>query len=164
MEVSVKERLIKFLEINNISKSEFGRRIGVSSAFITSMRQSMQPDKVKRIALEFPQLNTAWLLTCEGSMLKDSPANSADSATSDLGELLAVIRQHGEELKKQGERLDRMLDMVSRREKGAIPASAQSGLQKSPPPQRYIVDSEVITINYKTKSYILLNNLNNSIN
>lgn len=137
MEASVKDRLIKFLEINHISKSEFGRRIGVSSAFITSMRQSMQPDKVKRIALEFPELNTTWLLTGEGPMLKGS---SADSASSEVGELLSVIRRHGEalarqgeELRRQGERLDRMLELFSLHEKGAISAPTQSGLRKSPP-------------------------------
>lgn len=70
MESTVKDRLIKYLEEKKISKSEFGRRIGVSSAFITSMRQSMQPDKLERIALNFPDLNTEWLMTGKGYMIK----------------------------------------------------------------------------------------------
>lgn len=69
---SVKERLIYFLNGINISKSEFGRRIGVSSAFVTSIRKSIQPDKIQSISLEFPELNIQWLLTGEGEMLKDS--------------------------------------------------------------------------------------------
>lgn len=48
---------------NNISMAEFSRRIGVSSAYITSMRKSIQPDKVERIRKEFPDLDIQWLLT-----------------------------------------------------------------------------------------------------
>ncbi len=68
---SVKERLIYFLEQQGINKSQFGRSIGVSSAFVTSMRKSIQPDKLRVIQNVYPKLNTAWLLTGEGEMLKD---------------------------------------------------------------------------------------------
>lgn len=68
---TVKDRLIAFLEEKGINKSEFGRRIGVSSAFITSMRKSIQPDKVRSIKEQFPDLNIEWLLTGEGEMLLD---------------------------------------------------------------------------------------------
>ena len=67
---SVKERLIFFLNNVKVSKSEFGRRIGVSSAFVTSIRKSIQPDKLQSISLAFPELNIQWLLTGEGEMLK----------------------------------------------------------------------------------------------
>jgi hypothetical protein len=66
---SVKSRLISFLEFKSISKAEFGRTIGVSSAYVTSMRKSIQPDKLKSIAESYPDLNTNWLLTGEGEML-----------------------------------------------------------------------------------------------
>lgn len=72
---SVKSRLIKYLEFKNISKSEFGRTIGVSSAYITSMRKSIQPDKIKAIIESYPDLNTNWLLTGEGEMLNNTEGN-----------------------------------------------------------------------------------------
>jgi len=68
-ETTVKERLKAYLSENNISMAEFGRRIGVSPAYITSMRKSIQPDKVERIKEEFPDLDIDWLLTG----IKDSP-------------------------------------------------------------------------------------------
>ena len=71
METSVKQRLEEFLEYKNISKSEFGRLIGVSAAYISSMRKSIQPDKVESIALKFPELNVNWLLTGNGQMLAE---------------------------------------------------------------------------------------------
>ena len=60
---TVKGRLKAYLSANNITMAEFGRRIGVSSAYITSMRKSIQPDKVERIKGEFPDLDIDWLLT-----------------------------------------------------------------------------------------------------
>ena len=120
--MSIKERLIKFLEIKKISKSEFGRRIGVSSAFITSMRKSMQPDKLQRIASEFPELNTSWLLTGEGEMLKSAePATpSTDNPTIEVpADAWAIIRQQAaslekkdREIEKRDERIDRLLALL----------------------------------------------------
>lgn len=72
--MTVKERLVEYVSSKGLSKSEFGRRIGVSSAFISSMRRSLQPDKVESIALNFPDLNITWLLTGEGSMLNEENA------------------------------------------------------------------------------------------
>lgn len=66
---TVKERLTNYLAYKRISKSEFGRIIGVSASFISSMRKSLQPDKVTSIAQNFPDLNIQWLLTGEGDML-----------------------------------------------------------------------------------------------
>lgn len=78
---SVKERLIAYLEYKGINKSEFGRIIGVSNAFITSMRKSIQPDKVKAIKENFTDLNIDWLLYDEGEMLKESLRNEVESIT-----------------------------------------------------------------------------------
>ena len=67
--MSVKERLTHYLEIKGISKSEFGRTIGVSNAYITSMRKSIDPEKLQSIALHYQDLNINWLMTGEGEML-----------------------------------------------------------------------------------------------
>ena len=63
METTVKDRLKAYLSAKNISMAEFGRRIGVSGAYVTSMRKSIQPDKIERIRAEFPDLDIDWLLT-----------------------------------------------------------------------------------------------------
>lgn len=72
---TVKERLIYYLDSKGVNKSEFGRRIGVSNAFVTSIRKSIQPDKLLAIQNAFPDLNTSWLLTGEGEMLKEKEAD-----------------------------------------------------------------------------------------
>ncbi len=87
---SVKERLVAFLQYKGISKSEFGRQIGVSSAFVTSMRKSIQPDKIIAIQSKFPELNTSWLLTGEGNMLNNS------SNAKEMGSVYSVSEKDDE--------------------------------------------------------------------
>ncbi len=70
--MTVKERLIEYIHSKQISTREFCRTIGVSETYVNSMRSSIQPDKLVRIAHEYPDLNTTWLLTCEGDMIKEN--------------------------------------------------------------------------------------------
>lgn len=68
--MSVKERLTQYIKYKNITTSAFCKSINVSTAFVSSMRKSLQPDKLESIAFNFPDLNTGWLMTGEGEMLK----------------------------------------------------------------------------------------------
>lgn len=81
---NVKSRLITFLQSEGISKADFCRAIGVSAAYVTSMRRSIAPDKLKSIALKFPQLSQQWLLTGEGEMLK-SKENAVSVENAERG-------------------------------------------------------------------------------
>lgn len=69
--MTVKERLIEFLKYKNLSQAKFAKTINVSSGYVNAIRKSIQPDKVNTIAMHFPDLNTGWLLTGEGEMLKN---------------------------------------------------------------------------------------------
>ena len=66
-------------------------------------------------------------------MLKESNIELHQSSGIIVADLMLAIKQHGDELRKQGERLDRVLDLVSQRGNASIAVSEQSGLQKSPP-------------------------------
>ena len=78
--MTVKERLIEYLDFKHISKSDFGRTIGVSSAYVSSIRKSIDDEKVLRISEKYSDLNIDWLLYGKGSMLKsDTPVKSFTS-------------------------------------------------------------------------------------
>ena len=76
MESTVKERLRLFLKNKKITGSDFCKSIDVSSGFIAGMRESIQPDKLKSIAINYPDLNIEWLLTGLGAMFKSDSASS----------------------------------------------------------------------------------------
>lgn len=68
--MAVKERLIEFIKSKKMSVRQFCKTIGVSETYVNSMRSSIRPDKLIRITHAFPDINTEWLLTGEGDMLK----------------------------------------------------------------------------------------------
>lgn len=68
---TVKERLQQFLKTENISASEFARKMDLSPAYLASMRKSMPEEKVERLTRVFPQLSRDWLLYGEGDMYRE---------------------------------------------------------------------------------------------
>ena len=103
--MSVKERLIEFIKYKELSNSEFGRSIGVSAAFVSSMVKSIQPDKIERITLKYPELNIEWLLTGEGKMLKSeiSPVTHSEMIP------ISIVKMMDDERKRFDAQRDEML-------------------------------------------------------
>ena len=86
---SVKSRLSQFLKHKGIGQARFEKSIGTSNGYVNSIRQSIQPDKLERISLTYPELNISWLLIGEklgGPMLKSqddiAPARRETDARS----------------------------------------------------------------------------------
>lgn len=73
METTVKERLTEYLNFKRVSKSEFGRAIGVSASYVSAIRKSIDKDKLRIISEKYPDLNPSWLLYGEGEMLREAP-------------------------------------------------------------------------------------------
>ena len=69
----VKERLVAFLKYKKLSHAKFQDSIGTSNGYVNSIRQSIQPDKLEKIAQVYPELNISWLLIggLGGPMLKE---------------------------------------------------------------------------------------------
>ena len=117
---SIKDRLLLFIDSKGISKNAFEKACGLSTRYVSNMRQSIQPDKVKKIALAFPELNTGWLMTGEGSMLKDSAETVAslqsDTESQTQDEILIA------ELRAQIEKLESKVDYLNQElgEKNAL--------------------------------------------
>lgn len=89
--MSVKERLKDFIKMLGMGQGAFEKTVGLSNGYVNNIRQSIQPDKLQKIALHFPQLNTGWLMTGEGNMLK-SPADVMPPITrGELTELAAEV-------------------------------------------------------------------------
>ncbi|TWP28463.1 XRE family transcriptional regulator [Apibacter muscae] len=79
--MTVKERLIKFINYKNISIRSFESSIGVSHSYVSNIRVSIQPDKLISISKQYPDLNTSWLMTGEGEMLKIKNENIDNKLT-----------------------------------------------------------------------------------
>lgn len=68
--MNVKNRLKKFLQHENLGQKAFEEYCGFANGYVNNIRRSITPTKLQQIALRFPHLNTGWLMTGEGEMLK----------------------------------------------------------------------------------------------
>ena len=102
---TVKERLKSFIAYLNISEREFCRIVGVSVAYIASIKKSISADKLQTITKHFPELNPVWLIRGDGEMLlpgvtpqlplpAPAPSSGSGALPSEmLAELLADAKE-----------------------------------------------------------------------
>lgn len=120
------ERLKEYFGNIGLTQSEIAAKLGVSQQAVGAYLNG-QPfgKKVAQKWSDLFKIQYNWLLTGEGTMLKESVPIPEETINLNitamhLRSLLSAIEQHGdilrmnqEELKKQGERLDRILDIVT---------------------------------------------------
>lgn len=108
--MSVKERITRYLKSKKLSARGFSLSIGMSENYISSMKNSIQPDVIDNIAVHYPDLNTGWLLTGNGEMLNPNFEETGQSGLSDksvpywnlpvtagrsLGEIIGQLKPDG---------------------------------------------------------------------
>lgn len=73
--MSTRERLKLYLSSIGISEGNFEKEAGLSTGFVSKVGDSIRTKSLEKILGKFPDLNTSWLLTGEGPMLKSSIGN-----------------------------------------------------------------------------------------
>lgn len=66
--MTIKEKIIQYLEYKLVSKSNFYKKIGVSNSFLASGK-TIGSDKLILIRDNYPDLNMNWLIFDDGEML-----------------------------------------------------------------------------------------------
>ena len=129
METSVKERLIKFLDFKKISKTKFGETIGVSPAYVTSMRDSISREKIEKIKNHYPELDIEWLLTGKGEMLKTginqevsgdhntAVAGNNNTVNSEelISRLIKLLEKKDEQIAEKDIQMNRLISLLEER-------------------------------------------------
>ena len=67
---TIKDRLILFIKHLGIGQTKFEARCGLANGYVNNIRKSISPDKLQIIAQAHPELNSGWLMTGEGEMLR----------------------------------------------------------------------------------------------
>ena len=73
--MSVKERIKEFVKYLKMSDRAFCKSIGVGETYINSLKTTIHPDKLHNISLQYPYLNIEWLITGNGTMIRDNNIN-----------------------------------------------------------------------------------------
>lgn len=124
---TVKERLAAFIEFKGLSKNKFEQMCGLSRRYASNISRSIQPDKIEKISLAFPDLNTGWLLTGEGEMLKDAGESPEGQGVYVPQELVQMFTNMTEAARIQEENVARLTKMVDRLTGGEA-AQAKKGI------------------------------------
>ena len=111
--MTVKERLMVFAKNQKKSVRAFEIECGLTIGYVNAIRVSIQPDKVQSIASRYPELNIGWLLTGEGSMLKEAvePQAAQDTITIPL-KVWEVIEKQAGSLEAKDRQLDEVISML----------------------------------------------------
>lgn len=89
----IKKNILQYLEYKGISKYEFYNKTGVSNGVLTQ-KTGMSEENTIRFLSYYTEVNPTWLLTGEGSMIKDSEGNK------NLNETLVQYNKIERKLKK----------------------------------------------------------------
>lgn len=124
---SIKERTIEFVRYKGIKMKVFEERCGLSSGYVTSMRQGFGSDKLNNVLRAFPELNRDWLLYGEGEMIIGSGSvvqsnqngdningTHIEVSKTDSGKLVDVILQQSAQLTKSQEQLSKSQEQIDR--------------------------------------------------
>ena len=117
--MTLKERIEEYCKYAKLLISAFERRAGLSNGYFNQVKKEPSPSKLSQIEEAFPDLNTDWMLTEKGSMLKntDQPVSQggedATLSEADLNNsntmkkyLDQVLRQNEELIRQNGVLLD----------------------------------------------------------
>ena len=124
--MNVKSRLLDFVSYTQLSRRKFQERIGVSNSYIQNISESIGADVMNRISIQFPELNTSWLLTGEGSMLKNTSAssNTAEGRNGNnvnisltLDKAIDEIAEQRKLVAKSQEQMDRLIAIIKNMQK-----------------------------------------------
>jgi Predicted transcriptional regulator len=69
---TIKDRIILFIDSQNIAFSAFEKQAGLSNGYIKRIKGAFGVDKIEDILKAFPSINKEWLLHGEGDMLLTS--------------------------------------------------------------------------------------------
>lgn len=70
LDMDLKSRIIEFIKYKRLDKATFERIVGLSNDAVSKMGDNTRKSTIDKISSSFPELNTVWLRTGEGEMLK----------------------------------------------------------------------------------------------
>lgn len=118
----IKGRVEKYLNYKGITKELFFSDTGISSSnFKGSGRKSeLGGDKIAKILTIYPDLNSGWLLTGKGDMLKGSDRATEISGTPGAEEMIRVsvmvelLREKDAQLRAKDLQIKGMIDLLKK--------------------------------------------------
>lgn len=82
--MSIKARLLKFLDYKDIGQKKFETATGLANGFVNNIGEGISSKSIARITKAYPELDTNWLLTGNGEMIKGGLATVSEPSAEYL--------------------------------------------------------------------------------
>lgn len=113
---TIKKNILLFIENQGFKKEDFFNKVGISYSNFKgkSLNSEIAADKLVTILTIFPQLNSEWLLTGNGEMLKhydltteeiNNAFHSVNEPQENYGTSIDILKDYNVHLKKEVEEL-----------------------------------------------------------
>lgn len=129
---TIKERLLFYIKHLGIGQGKFEGMCGLANGYVNNIRKSITPEKLQQIALHNPELNTGWLMTGEGEMLKSNQQTVGDISNSNVSgvnvsgtdihinpnaydALLKIVEANQKSTEKFQEQIDRLIAIIEKK-------------------------------------------------
>ena len=97
--MTARDRIRLYVEYKGLSQSEFERRCGFSHGYISNMRRAPSATACSLIALHFPELDTDWLITGRGVMIR--PEFGCDGVDeTERGRFLSMMKRRDDYIRE----------------------------------------------------------------
>lgn len=121
----IKNRLLDYLKINNITKQDFCDFTGISYANITgkSIKSELGGEQISIILMKFPQISPDWLILGIGEMFRKSPVGNlavasaphSNAANGDMkveapAELVSLISSQQETINRLSKTIEHLVN------------------------------------------------------
>ncbi|MCL1933283.1 MAG: hypothetical protein FWF53_05695 [Candidatus Azobacteroides sp.] len=118
----MKERLIEFLAYLGMGQTKFEEKVGLSRGFVNKIGEGITGKTLKKINEVYPELNTNWLKTGEGDMIRNNQSVKNVSGEGIVGNNVngggindsSVIGGLMDTIKKKDEQVDRLLSIIEK--------------------------------------------------
>ena len=124
-----KERILKFIEIKNITPAIFFKQTGIKRGFLDSdkLNQAVSDKHFAMIIAAYPDINLYWLLTGKGEMLRENGEKSEDGRVAVVKiptDVWEAMQMQTASLKAKDEQISRLIEMLSGNRSGGQPVEA----------------------------------------
>lgn len=132
-DMNIKGRFLEFISYKHLSKRKFQESIGVSNSYIQNISNGIGAEVLQRIKASYPELNTDWLMTGDGDMLKPiqnvseisnstivganvngNGNNISNNDANNISGMIELQKGYQDMMRKSQEQIDRLLIVIEK--------------------------------------------------
>ena len=124
--MDLRQRVLEYCKRKNIAVSRFEKECNLANGYFNQVKKRPSLDKIESISRAFPDLNTDWLLTGEGEMLRQNIQQAGDNSTQVQGTnnhvssprvlemAMTEIAEQRKLVAKSQEQIDRLITLLEK--------------------------------------------------